>query len=142
VTVSRAITVFVLAAMLGVAVIATGPSRANGPMPAMLPAAHGTLPAEVHQAGPLAEMAYQAAIDQPDVVYSVPCLCGCIETLGHQSNLDCYIEDAQDSATTIYSSHGLYCGVCQLITQDALAGAAVGMSPESLRTMVVEKYGR
>lgn len=110
-------------------------------IPASLPAANGTLPAEVHHAGPMAEMAYQAAIDRPEIVSSVPCLCGCIESLGHASNLDCYIDRDTAGGVTIYSSHGLYCGVCQLITRDALDGAARGMSADELRAMVVERYG-
>ncbi len=117
------------------------PHRVAAEVPASIPAAHGTLPSHVHDAGPMAMMAYQAAIDRPDVLASVPCLCGCIESLGHQSNLDCYIKRATAGGVTIYSSHGLYCGVCQLITRDALDGAAKGMSVDDLRAMIVDRYG-
>lgn len=119
------------------------PDGSPGQLPAVLPAASGTLPAEVHHAGPMAVMAYQATIDHPEIVSSVPCLCGCIDLLGHDTNLDCYIAIAQPDMTgvTIYSSHGLYCGVCQLITRDAVDGAARGMSPDALRTMIFDRYG-
>lgn len=115
--------------------------RGAADIPAVIPAANGALPAHVHAAGPMAEMAYQAAIDHPEIVSSVPCLCGCIESLGHQSNLDCYIEEATAEGVTLYSSHGLYCGVCQLITRDALDGAARGMNGDELRAMIVDRYG-
>lgn len=118
-----------------------GSHRAAAGLPAFIPAAQGTLPSHVHEAGPMAVMAYQAAIDRPEVLESVPCLCGCIELLGHQSNLDCYIDRATAGGVTIYSSHGLYCGVCQLITRDALDGAAKGMSADDLRAMIVDRYG-
>ncbi|HMM40399.1 MAG TPA: PCYCGC motif-containing (lipo)protein [Thermomicrobiales bacterium] len=117
------------------------PRQATAEIPALIPAAHRTLPAHIRAAGPMAEMAYQAAIDHPQVVESVPCLCGCIESLGHQSNLDCYIEQKEVGGVTVYSSHGLYCGVCQLITRDALDGAARGMTSSELQSMIVDRYG-
>lgn len=137
------LTMALLLALGIVAAAASGGGSGHADMatlPAVIPAAAGTLPAHVHSAGPTAEMAYQAAIDHPEIVGSVPCLCGCIEALGHESNLDCYIE-AAGTGVTLYSSHGLYCGVCQLITRDALDGAARGMSADALRAMIVERYG-
>lgn len=119
----------------------TAPRGDAADIPALIPAAKGALPAHVHAAGPMAEIAYQAAINHPEVVSSVPCLCGCIESLGHQSNLDCYIEQATAEGLTVYSSHGLYCGVCQLITRDALDGAARGMTANELRAMIADRYG-
>ena len=103
-------------------------------------ASDGMLPHAVHEAGPEAVAAYQAAIDHPSVLESVPCLCGCIQSLGHTSNQACYIESSA-GGVTVYSSHGLYCLICQWITQDALAGAAQGLSPAQLRAMIEETYG-
>ena len=125
---------------IGVAVIIGVPARGHDRgQPAML-ALHGVLPAAVRDAGPEAVAAYQAAIDHPDVLSSVPCLCGCMQSLNHANNLDCYVESSRDDATVL-SSHGLYCVICQRITQDALAGAAAGMTPDELRALIEARYG-
>jgi hypothetical protein len=126
-------------ALSGMAVVSAPASEPGQPHPTML-ASEGMLPAQVHDAGHEAVVAYQAAIDHPHVLASVPCLCGCIPTLGHASNLECYIESSARGVTR-YTSHGLNCLICQRITEDALAGAANGMNPAELHAMIVKKYG-
>ena len=80
-------------------------------------------PAGVHAGGHAAVNAYRAAIDHPEVLASVPFFCGCIQALGHTSNVERYIESSA-RGVTLYTSHGVYCIICQKITEDALDGAA------------------
>jgi hypothetical protein len=139
----RAGVVLVAAFMLSMGALASKAEADNvaGPMPPSVMAGHGTVPDAAYAAGDAALAAYQAALDAPDVLRSVPCLCGCIEGFGHTSNLDCYIT-ADYADVTQYSTHGLYCLVCQRITADALAGAARGLNAAQLRAMIEEAYGR
>jgi hypothetical protein len=121
-------------------VIGHVPTHEAGPLPTTMLASDGMVPGGVHAGGHTAVAAYQAAIDHPDVLASVPCLCGCIQALGHASNLECYIESST-RGVTLYTSHGVYCFICQQITEDALAGAARGMNSAQLHAMIIEKYG-
>jgi hypothetical protein len=136
--------VIVLAlAIAGAGVIHQMPSsmaHSSAHIPAVVPAPHGHLPSHVDDAGDLTRAAYQAALDAPEVLASVPCTCGC-EPLGHMNNLDCYIRSTAPDGTVFFDTHGINCGVCQLITQDAMDGAAAGMSPAELHAMIVAKYG-
>ncbi|HEX5164843.1 MAG TPA: PCYCGC motif-containing (lipo)protein [Thermomicrobiales bacterium] len=136
---SRVVAIAIMVA-LSAGAIASAPADDPGPLHATMLASVGTLPEPVHQADHASVAAYQAAIEHPSVLASVPCLCGCIQSLGHTSNLDCYIESSS-RGMTIYSTHGLNCLICQRITEDALAGAARGMSPAQLRMLIEEKYG-
>ena len=136
----RVLLVLVIAMAVSAGAILGAPASAPGPFHAITLAPHGELSHVIHDAGPDAVAAYQAAIDHPDVLASVPCLCGCIEALGHTSNLACYVESSTRDVT-VYSTHGLYCPICQWITADAVAGSAAGMQPAELWTMIVEKYG-
>ena len=131
--------VVVIAVALSAGAILSAPAREIGRLHATTLAPDGELSHAIYEAGPDAVASYQAAIDHPAVLASVPCLCGCIQALGHTSNLAGYIESSA-RGVTVYSTHGLYCLICQRITEDALAGSAAGMQPAELRAMIVEKY--
>lgn len=67
------------------------------------------LPDYVQNATTDASVAYQFAIDNPEVLKEIPCYCGCMETLGHQHNLACYITAFNPDGTVAeYSDHGVY----------------------------------
>jgi hypothetical protein len=136
---SVVITMMIVMALSGGA-IAKAPEHEAGSLPSTMLASDGMVPAEAHAGGHEAIAAYQMAIDYPDVLASVPCLCGCIQALGHTNNLDCYIESST-RGVTIYTSHGVLCLICQRITEDAVAGAAQGMDSAQLYAMIIEKYG-
>ena len=136
----RAMLAIAIVVALSAGAIVSAPVQEVGSLPATMLASDGVVPALVHQADHEAVAAYQAAIDHPAILASVPCLCGCIQTLGHTNNLACYIESSA-RGVTLYTSHGVHCLICQRITEDALAGAAAGMSPEQLHAMIVNKYG-
>ncbi len=137
-----AVTTIGLAVLVVVGVVAMRPTShapAAG-LPATLSASAGTLPDAVYRAGPETTAAYQAAISDPEVLQSVPCLCGCEQSLGHRNNLDCYIAGSKAGQITIYSTHGIDCGVCQTITQIAMNGAKQGLSGPELRQLVLDHY--
>ncbi len=121
-----------------------GGGAAHAPMtnlPATLSAPAGMLPQAVYRSSPSTVAAYQAAITHPGVLASVPCLCGCQQSLGHRNNLDCYIAEPETHGVVVYSTHGIDCGVCQTITQIALDGAQRGLNGPELRQLVLDHYG-
>jgi hypothetical protein len=127
--------------LVGSVAMTATPGPIPSPIPATVSAPRGVLPSVVHHAGQQAVDAYRAALQLPDVLQAVPCTCGCVESLGHENNLDCYIDEVPANGRVTYSTHGLYCTVCQFITRDAVAGAAAGMSEDDLYAMILERYG-
>jgi hypothetical protein len=145
---SRTIPVALLCAlcvlvMLGTVAAQPAPPAMVTVLPEVITAPQGITPAILAQSSDLARESYRAALKHPDVLASVPCTCGCMEadTLAHRNNLDCYIDGTHPDGSVTFTTHGLGCGICQLITRDAVEGAAAGMSVEELQAMVMERYG-
>lgn len=131
----------VLVLLTGSTVILAGDlARMHSPVPRLVNAPHGLLPQIVHHARAETIDAYRAALKSPDVLAAVPCTCGCVASLGHESNLDCYIDEVYPHGVVAYSTHGLDCYICQVITRDAVAGAAAGMTREELHQMILDRY--
>ena len=124
----------------GMVFLFTELARMHGPIPPSIAAPRGLLPQIVHHANQQTTDAYRAALASPEVLAAVPCTCGCTASLGHENNLDCYIDEVYPSGVVAYSTHGLDCYVCQVITRDAVAGAAAGMSGQELHQMILDRY--
>ena len=133
--------VLIVAAVLGLLAGGGQPHSAMANLPATMAAPAGTLPWAVSRADPGTLAAYRAALSHPDVLASVPCLCGCQQSLGHRSNLDCYLAGEAAHGTITYATHGVDCAVCQAITQLALDGARQGLSGPQLKDLVLAHYG-
>jgi hypothetical protein len=57
--------------------------------------ANQNLPATLDPSGfddPDIRRAYQAAKDSPEALAAVKCYCGCMNSAGHRSNLDCFTD--------------------------------------------------
>ena len=50
-----------------------------------------------------AKALYQFAVDHPEILAFMPCVCGCVD-LGHTSNRSCYIK-AETPDRVTYTSH-------------------------------------
>lgn len=132
--------VVMLAVGAGVMTIAPPPVTVGQGLPASIAAPRGVVPLAMHHAGHATAAAYTAALEAPEVLSAVPCTCGCT-TLGHRNNLDCYIERGYADGSTLFTTHGINCYICQEITRDAMAGAAAGLGPAELHALIVAKYG-
>ena len=64
------------------------------------------MPVEIRQAPTTVQEAYRFAVANPELVGQFPCYCGCVHS-GHESNLDCYIQDTRPDGTIIYDHHAL-----------------------------------
>ncbi len=51
--------------------------------------------------------AYAFALERPDLLSQVPCYCGCGQSAGHKSNLDCFIKSRNGDNVT-FDQHGSY----------------------------------
>jgi len=85
--------------------------------------------------------AYLFAIDHPEDLAHQPCYCGC-GSMGHKSNLDCFISDVAENGTITFDDHAIGCGICVDIAQDTIRLTADGKSPVEIRQFVDGRYGK
>lgn len=92
--------------LLGLAAALAGctESKASGRDITLAPMSE--MPAEVRQAPTTVQEAYRFAVANPELVSQFPCFCGC-GNMGHESNLDCYIQEIQPDGTLLFDSHAL-----------------------------------
>src|SRR5437588_9363025 len=78
---------------------------------------------------PKARAAYQAAQDVPEVLAELPCFCGCMSAMGHESNLFCFRDE-----------HGSGCNICEDIALDARDMHDKGFSIERIKQAIRERF--
>jgi Protein of unknown function with PCYCGC motif len=98
-----------------------------------------TMPDFVQAAPPRVKDAYLYAVAQPDDLAAVPCYCGC-GSMGHKSNLSCFINGNAKEATTVFEPHASGCGICVDIAQDVKRLRAEGKTRSQVRTAIDATY--
>lgn len=69
---------------------------------------HKELPDYVLNTSEMIQETYIMAATYPEALASVPCYCGCNETDGHISNLDCFVGGMDsDNAVTEWDAMGI-----------------------------------
>jgi hypothetical protein len=102
----RLTTVFIL--IVSVALIVAGCGSKVDGKKFTLNKKHEALPDYVLGAPDKVQQTYIMASEYPEVVAQVPCFCGCFESNGHKSNLDCFIgQFGDDKAVTEWDSMGV-----------------------------------
>lgn len=71
---------------------------------------------------------------------SMPCYCGCGDSAGHQSNLNCFVAEIEEDGAVVWDDHGTRCGVCLHIAVEASKLKREGMSDIDIRNAIDEKY--
>jgi len=92
-----------LAVALSACSSAAQPGAATGKVK-MAPASQ--LSPELQKAPPKVREAYQFALANPEFLKRIPCYCGC-GSMGHTSNLDCYIKEVKPDGKVIFEDHAL-----------------------------------
>lgn len=68
---------------------------------------HVKFPDFVLSTSPQVQETYVMAAENPEVLASVPCFCGCGDGAGHKSNLDCFVKNmGSDNEVTEWDPHG------------------------------------
>ena len=98
----------------------------------MLPAFLDSAPATVREA-------YRFAMNNMDEMENYPCYCGC-GSMGHTSNLSCYIKDVDTAGNSTFDEHAAGCGICVDITQDVMRLLREGKSSVEIRTYIDATY--
>lgn len=87
------------------------------------------------------QVAYQFALDRPDVLMWMPCYCGCGGHNGHKSNKNCFIKEGSTLADPQFDEHGSTCEMCVNIALDARTMTAEGRPLSEIRSYIDATYG-
>ena len=83
---------------------------------------------------------YKAAALNEEVLSSVPCYCGCGDSAGHKSSLNCFVAEIKDNGAVLWDDHGTRCNVCIEIAAESIAQFKDGKSLKEIRTYIDDKY--
>jgi len=86
-------------------------------------------------------MAYQFAMDHPDIMMWMPCYCGCGQHSGHKSAKNCFIKEGSTATDVQFDEHGASCQMCVGIALDTKKMTAEGRSLQEIRTFIDDEYG-
>jgi hypothetical protein len=127
-----------LIALTGLSACSTQSNSENIPLNM---ASMDLMPAEVHTAPVTVQEAYQFNVANPDIMKDIPCYCGC-GNIGHTSNYDCYVSDADSEGKITFDNHALGCSICVDITQDVMRMLKDGKSPQEARIYIDSTYSK
>ncbi|MEY9976090.1 PCYCGC motif-containing (lipo)protein [Lysinibacillus sp. RC79] len=85
-------------------------------------------------------LVYQIAGQSTEVLEWIPCYCGCGESAGHKSNLNCFIQEKREVGTIVWDDHGTRCLVCLEIAVQSAKMHKDGMSLKEIRQTIDETY--
>jgi hypothetical protein len=86
-------------------------------------------------------VAYQFALDRPDVMLWMPCYCGCGGHSGHRNARDCFINSSSSSGNVQFDNHGSECNVCVDIAVRAKELTLAGWALSDIRAAVDQEFG-
>ena len=101
----------------------------------------GGMPDYVMSAPEDVQMAYQFAMDRPDIMMWMPCYCGCGDHAGHKSAKNCFIKESSAATNVEFDEHGASCQMCVAIALDTKAMTEEGQPLREIRTFIDDKYG-
>lgn len=90
--------------LLGIAIVLTACGGDQAAVREIELAPLSEMPTEIQQAPTTVQEAYRFAVANPELVSQFPCYCGC-GNVGHESNLDCYIQETRPDGTVIFDGH-------------------------------------
>ncbi|CAG7643926.1 hypothetical protein PAESOLCIP111_04581 [Paenibacillus solanacearum] len=83
---------------------------------------------------------YQAAGQATELLQWIPCFCGCGESAGHQSNLNCFIQKKNTDGSIVWDDHGTRCDVCLEIAVQSIRMKQDGKSDLEIRKFIDQTY--
>jgi hypothetical protein len=101
----------------------------------------GALPEYVLAGPERVALAYQFALDRPDVMLWIPCYCGCGGHSGHRNARDCFVKAESSSDNIRFDEHGSACNVCVDIALKAKEMTLAGRPLSEIRAAVDQEFG-
>ncbi|MBD8497296.1 PCYCGC motif-containing (lipo)protein [Paenibacillus arenosi] len=97
------------------------------------------LPKFLDEQPELVRTAYMTAANVSEQLEYIPCYCGCGDSAGHNSNVNCFIKEVNEDSV-VWDDHGTRCGVC---IETAIITAKMhkeGASLTDIRAEIDKKY--
>ncbi|MCJ8014956.1 PCYCGC domain-containing protein [Paenibacillus sp. KQZ6P-2] len=98
------------------------------------------LPTFLDSLDPALKTAYTTAASVKEILVSIPCYCGCGESAGHKSNLNCFIKEENADGSVVWDDHGTRCGVCIDTATTVSELSKQGKSVKEIRTVIDNTY--
>ncbi len=98
------------------------------------------LPAFLDSQSEEMRLVYAAAGQATDILEWIPCYCGCGESAGHQSNLNCFVAETREDGSIVWDDHGTRCLVCLEIAAESIQLYQDGKSIKDIRETIDAKY--
>jgi hypothetical protein len=92
-------------------------------------------------AGDQTALAYEFALDRPDVMLWMPCYCGCGGHSGHKNARDCFVKSSSSPGNVQFDEHGSTCDVCVNIALRAREMTLAGRPLTEIRVAVDQEFG-
>lgn len=98
------------------------------------------LPSFLEDKSETMRLAYQIAGQASHILKWMPCYCGCAESAGHESNLNCFIQEMKEDGQIVWDDHGTRCIVCVEIALNSVKMHKEGKSLKEIRNSIDETY--
>jgi hypothetical protein len=98
-------------------------------------------PVDVRRAPVSVGNAYRFAATNAELLSQIPCYCGC-GSMGHTSNVACYLTDPENPSESAIEPHALGCSICVDITQDVMRLKRRGSSLADIYAFIDSTYAR
>ena len=85
-------------------------------------------------------LVYQIAGQSTEILEWMPCYCGCGESAGHKSNLNCFIQEKREDGSIVWDDHGTRCLVCLEIAVQSAQLHKEGKSLKEIRQFIDDTY--
>lgn len=83
---------------------------------------------------------YEMAVQNQELLESIPCYCGCGEEELHKNNKDCFISEVKENGSVVWDSHAMTQTVCVDIAFQAVMMYQNGASVQEVRTSIDKQY--
>ena len=90
-------------------------------------------PVEMH-------LIYASAATHQELLESIPCYCGCADSVGHKDNYDCFVNENKENGAVVWDDHGTKCGICLDIAAQSIQEYKNGKDIKEIRTTIDEQY--
>lgn len=99
------------------------------------------LPTFLKNVDPSISNVYKLAADNQQLLASIACYCGCGDSVGHKSNLNCFIKEKKADGSIVWDTHAITCNNCQQIaTESVNMKTELGKSFLEIRKAIDNKY--
>src|SRR5690606_19226545 len=85
-------------------------------------------------------LVYAVAAKATDILEWIPWYCGCGDSAGHRSNLNCFIAETREDGSIVWDDHGTRCQVCLDIAVQSVQLYQEGQSLKEIRDSIDAKY--